>query len=106
MRLQTIKNLIRTKLPKLTKKYNVLHYNKKLNDGHAVGAEQKIHELKSRLRNFKRLVKKGKLKPNDASRSQNTFSCMKSKSTVFLHNTIEKPYLNLHFKFHDFFSIK
>ena len=25
------------------------------------------------------------------------------KNTVFLHKTIEKPYLNLHFKFHDFF---
>ena len=36
-------------------------------------------------------------------RSQNTFFCMKSKNTVFLHKTIEKPYLNLHFTFHDFF---
>ena len=29
---------------------------------------------------------------------------LKTKSTVyFLHTTMEKPYFNLHFKFHDFF---
>ena len=28
------------------------------------------------------------------------------KKYCFLHKTTEKPYLNLHFKFHDFFSIK
>ena len=39
-------------------------------------------------------------------RSQNIFFCMKSKNTVLLRRTIEKAYLNLHFKFHDFFSIK
>ena len=38
-----------------------------------------------------------------ALRSQNTFFRMKSKNTVFLHKTIEKPYLNLHYKFRDFF---
>ena len=35
-------------------------------------------------------------------RSQNIFFCMKSKNTVFLYKTMKKPYLNLHFKFHDF----
>ena len=39
-------------------------------------------------------------------RSQNIFFCMKSKNTVFLRKTIEKAYLNLHFKFHDFFFHK
>ena len=29
---------------------------------------------------------------------------LKSKILPFLHKTMEKPYLNLHFKFHDFFS--
>ena len=56
------------KLRKLTKKYNVLHYNSKLNDGHAMPAEQKIRELKNCLKNFKKLLKKGKLKPNEALR--------------------------------------
>ena len=50
----------------MNKKYDVLHYNSKLNDGHAVGNEQKIRELKSHLKNFKRVFKKGKLKPNEA----------------------------------------
>ena len=54
------------KLRILAKKYNVLHYNSKLNDGHAVPAEQKIRELKNCLKNFKRLLKKSKLKPNEA----------------------------------------
>lgn len=50
----------------MNEKYDVLHYNSKLNDGHAVGNEQKIKELKSHLKNFKRVLKKGKLKPNEA----------------------------------------
>ena len=36
-------------------------------------------------------------------RSQNTFFFLKLKNTVFLHKTMEKPYLNLHFKFRAFF---
>ena len=42
------------------------HYNTKLNEGHAVAAEQKIRELKFRLKFFKRLSKisKNVLKPN------------------------------------------
>ena len=31
---------------------------------------------------------------------------MKSKNIIFLHKTMEKPYENLHFKFHDFLSKK
>ena len=70
MRLQTDQEFNQNDLAEINKKYSVLHYNSKLNDGHAVGAEQKIRELKSRLRNFKRLVKKGKLKPNEALKKQ------------------------------------
>ena len=44
----------------------MIDYNNKLNAGQAVGAEQKILELKSCLRNFKRFIKKGKLKSNEA----------------------------------------
>ena len=67
MRLQTDQEFNQNEIAEINKKFNVLHYNTKLNDGHAVGAERKIHELKkSCLRNFKRLVKKGKRKPNEA----------------------------------------
>ena len=43
-------------------------YNSKLNDEHTVAAEQKIRELKNRLKNVKRPLKKGKLKPKEALR--------------------------------------
>ena len=66
MRLQTHQEFNQNKTAEINKKYNVLHHNGKLNDGHAVGAEQKIRELKSRLRNFKRFVRNSKLKPNEA----------------------------------------
>ena len=36
-------------------------------------------------------------------RSQNTFFSW-NRNCFFLKKTLEKPYLNLHFKFHDFFS--
>ena len=44
-------------------------YNTKLNEGHAVGVEWKIREVKKRLKNFKRIKKqnkKARLKPNEA----------------------------------------
>ena len=66
MRLQTDQEFNQNEISEINKKYNVLHYNSKRNNRHAVGAEQKIRKLKSRLRNFKRLVKQGKLKLNDA----------------------------------------
>ena len=37
------------------------------------------------------------------SRSQNTFFFEIRKYYFFLHKVMEKPYLNLHFKFQDFF---
>ena len=50
---------------KKNSQHNVEHYNSKLNEGHAVVAEQKIREL-NRLKNFKRLnkIEKKTLKPN------------------------------------------
>ena len=32
------------------------------------------------------------------------FFFLKSKNTAFLHETMEKPYWNLHFKFHELFQ--
>ena len=66
MWLQTDQEFNQNEIAEINKKHNVLHYNSKLNDGHAVGAQQKIRELTSHLRNFKRLVKKGKVKPSEA----------------------------------------
>ena len=68
MRLQTNQEFNQNEIKEINKRYNVLHYNSKLNDGHTMTAEQKIRELKNRLKNFKRLLKKGKLKPNEALR--------------------------------------
>ena len=68
MHLQTDQEFNQNEIKEINKKYNVLHYSSKLNDGHAVAAEQKVRELKNRLKNFKRLLKKGKLKPNEALR--------------------------------------
>ena len=66
MRLQTDQEFNQNEIKALNKKHNVEHYNTKLNEGHAVAAEQKIRELKFRLKNFKRLSKisKNLLKPN------------------------------------------
>ena len=52
----------------INKKHNVLHYNSKLNNEQDMAAEQKIRELKNRHKNFKRLLRMGKLKPNEALR--------------------------------------
>ena len=55
--LQADQEFNQNEIAKINKKYNVLNYYSKLNDGHTVGAEQKLG---------KRLIKKGKLKPNEA----------------------------------------
>ena len=66
MRLQTDQEFNQNEIKALNKEHNVEHYNTTLNEGHAVAAEQKIRELKFRLKNFKRLSKisKNVLKPN------------------------------------------
>ena len=66
MRIQTDQEFNQNEITSINKKYHGLHYNSKLNEGYAVAVEQKIYELKIRLRNFKRLLNKGKLKPNEA----------------------------------------
>ena len=50
MRLQTDQEFNQNEIKALNKKHNVEHYNTKLNEGHAVAAEQKIRELKFRLK--------------------------------------------------------
>ena len=40
---------------------------------------------------------------NDILRSQNNFLSWDWKILFFLHKTMEKPILNLHVKFHDFY---
>ena len=45
MRLQKDQEFNQNEIAEINKKYNMLHYNSKLNDGHTVGAEQKIREL-------------------------------------------------------------
>ena len=64
---QTNQEFNQNKTKKLNSKHNVEHYNSKLNESHAVVAEQKIRELKNGLKNFKRLnkIEKKTLKTND-----------------------------------------
>ena len=66
IRLQTNQEFNQNEIKEIAKKYNVVHFNSRLNDGHAVGAEQKIRELKNQLKNSKRMLKTGKLKSNEA----------------------------------------
>ena len=69
------------KIKEISKKYNAVHFNSRLSDGHAVGPEQKIRELKNRLKNFKRVLKSGTLKPNEAlkkaTKNMNIFTIRK-----------------------------
>ena len=57
MRLQADQEFNQNEIKILYNKFNVEHLNSKLNEGQAVGAEQKIRELKEGLRNFKRIEK-------------------------------------------------
>ena len=68
MRLQTDQEFNQKEIKILNEKFNVEHFNSRLNEGHAMGAEQKIWELKERLKNFKLIKKKKKstLKSNEA----------------------------------------
>ena len=72
MQLQTDQEFNQNEIAEINKKNNVLHYNSKLNNRHAIDAEQKIKELKSRLVNFRKLSKKRKLKPNEALKKKKT----------------------------------
>ena len=44
--------ITQNKTKEVGKKYNVVHFNSRLNDSHAVGVEQKIRKLKNWLKNF------------------------------------------------------
>ena len=57
MRFQVDQEFNQNEIKILYNKFNVEHLNSKLNEGEAVGAEQKSRELKERLRNFKRIEK-------------------------------------------------
>ena len=51
LRLQTNQEFTQTKIKEITKKYNVVHFNSRLNDDHAVRAEQN-HETKKPAKKF------------------------------------------------------
>ena len=57
MKLQIDQEFNQNETKDLNDKFNVEYFNSKLNEGHTVGVEQKIRELKERLRNFKRIEK-------------------------------------------------
>ena len=85
LRLQTNQEFNQNEIKEITKKYNVVHFNSRLNDGHAVGAEQKIRELKNRLKNFKRVLSSGKLKQNETLKKQpKIWTYFQQESMVFL----------------------
>ena len=52
IRFQTDQEFNQNEIKEIAKKYNVVHFNSRLNDDHAVGAEQKIRELNNQLKNF------------------------------------------------------
>ena len=63
------------------------HYNTKLNEGHAVAAEQKIRELKFRLKNFKRL---NKISKNVLKKATNNMSIQPTRKYRIPPNEMEK----------------
>lgn len=69
MRLQTDQEFHQNKIKEINKKQDVEQCNTKLNEGHAVGMEQKTRELKERFKNVNRTNKqnkKSRFKPNKA----------------------------------------
>ena len=67
-----------------------MHYNSKFNDGHAVTAEQKIRELKNCLKNFKRLLEREKIKPNEALRKATVNMNIFSTKNMAFHSRRRK----------------
>ena len=109
MRLQTDQEFDQNEIASISKKYSVLHYSSKLNEGHDVAAEQKIRELKIRLRNFKRLLNKGKLKPNEALKKAiaNMNLLPTRKYGVATEEVEKKSYASEEYKLtHDFEHLK
>ena len=66
MHLQANHEFNQNEIKIINSKHSIEHHNSKLNEGHAVAAEQKIRELKNCLKIFKRLnkIEKKTLKPN------------------------------------------
>ena len=58
MRLQTNQEFNQNKMKALNNKFNAEHFNSRLNDGHAVAAEQKIRELKKKTHFFQETCQK------------------------------------------------
>ena len=93
MRLQTDQEFNQDEIKALNKKHHVEHYNTKLNEGHAVAAEQKIRELKFRLKNFKRLnkISKNVLKPNVVlKKATNNMNIQPNRKYGVPSNEVEK----------------
>ena len=93
MRLQTDQEFNQNEIKALNKKHDVEHYNTKLNEGHAVAGEQKIRELKFRLKNFKRLnkISKNVLKPNVVlKKATNNMNIQPTRKYRVLPNEMEK----------------
>ena len=96
MRLRTDQEFNQNEIKALNKKHNVEHYNTKLNEGHAVAAEQKIRELKFRLKNFKTLSKisKNVLKPNVVlKKATNNMNIQPTRKYGVPPNEVEKKSL-------------
>ena len=107
MRLHTDQEFNQNKISEINKQYNILHNNSKLNDEHAIGTEQKVCELKSRLRNFKRLIKKSKLKPNKAlKKATNNMNMLPTRNYGVPLEKVEKKSLESEEYKLDFYRLK
>ena len=93
MRLQTDQEFNQSKIKALSKKHDLEHDNIKLNEGHAVAADQKIRELKFRLKNFKRLnkISKNVLKPFEVlKKATNNMNIQPTRKYGVPSNKVEK----------------
>ena len=107
MRLHTDQEFNQNKISEINKQYNILHNNSKLNDEHAIVTEQKVCELKSRLRNFKRLIKKSKLKPNKAlKKATNNMNMLPTRNYGVPLEKVEKKSLESEEYKLDFYRLK
>ena len=107
MRLHTDQEFNQNKISEINKQYNILHNNSKLNDEHTIGTEQKVCELKSRLRNFKRLIKKSKLKPNKAlKKATNNINMLPTRNYGVPLEKVEKKSLESEEYKLDFYRLK
>ena len=93
MHLQTDQEFNQNEIKTLNKKHDMGHYNTKINEGHAVAAEQKIRELKFRVKNFKRLnkISQNVFKPNEAlKKATNNMNIQPTRKYGVPPNEVEK----------------